>query len=169
VTRTRVNGSKLLEFGCLQRPSGSGESWFTSGGLRLEPRRGNSKALHQPRDGSLAGPATPSPSRPWPRRPADSRSATSSHPSIRPWPRHRSISRQRRQGPRISSSWRGGLALAWNITGASVCRHLTQEPKLSSLGAQPGRSYQNSRIERLTSRTRARELQPRPSASATKG
>jgi hypothetical protein len=34
---------------CFCGPSGSGESWFTSGGLRLEPRRGNST-----RDRSLA-------------------------------------------------------------------------------------------------------------------
>ena len=43
VTRTRVNASKLLESAGYCGPSGSGESWFTSGGLRLEPRSGNSK------------------------------------------------------------------------------------------------------------------------------
>ncbi len=42
VTRTRVNGCKLLEFGASGAPSGSGESWF-------EPRRGNWR-----RDRSLA-------------------------------------------------------------------------------------------------------------------
>jgi DNA-binding transcriptional LysR family regulator len=32
---------RVLEDWCQPCPSGSGESWFTTGGLRLEPRRGN--------------------------------------------------------------------------------------------------------------------------------
>src|SRR5215213_7069828 len=39
VTRTRGNGSKLVNSAGYSGPSGSGESWFTpKGGLRLEPR-----------------------------------------------------------------------------------------------------------------------------------